>query len=277
MILFADIIGFMLLMSVQYNLLKFNIENKIARVTLNRPEVHNAFNPALIEEIHSAFEYIATASREEVRVVVIAGEGKSFCAGADVNWMRETLEYDQAKNVADALRMARMFDTVNRCPVPVIGRIHGAALGGGVGLAAVCDVVIVAEGTTWGLSEVKLGIAPAVISPYVLAKIGRGYARALFLTGERFTSERAVQIGLAHKIAKLEELDDAVNAAIKEVLSSAPHAITRAKDLIARVPDMGHDEAMQLTAETIASLRVSPEGQEGLKAFLEKRKPGWVS
>src|SRR5205085_7539591 len=173
-------LNMLLLMSTEYKLLKFNIENKVARVTLNRPDVHNAFNPPLIEEIHSAFERIAASSREEVRVAVIAGEGKSFCAGADVNWMRETLEYDQGRNVADALRMARMFDTVNRCPVPVIGRIHGAALGGGVGLAAVCDVVIVAEGTVWGLSEVKLGIAPAVISPYVLAKIGRGHARALF-------------------------------------------------------------------------------------------------
>jgi methylglutaconyl-CoA hydratase len=263
-------------MSAEYKLLKFNIKNKVARVTLNRPEVHNAFNPALIEEIRSAFEHISESGREEVRVVVLAGEGKSFCAGADVNWMRESLEYDQGENVADALRMARMFDTVNRCPAPVIGRVHGAALGGGVGLAAVCDIVIVAEGTAWGLSEVKLGIAPAVISPYVLAKIGRSQARALFLTGERFGAERAVQIGLAHKMVKADELDGAVDATIKEVLSSGPHGIARAKELIGRVPDMGHDEAMQLTAETIASLRVSPEGQEGLKAFLEKRKPGWA-
>lgn len=260
----------------EYSFLKFNIENKVGRVTLNRPEVHNAINPALIEEIRLAFEHIAASSREDVRVVVLAGEGKSFCAGADVNWMRESLEYDQSKNVADALRMARTFDMVNRCPVPVIGRIHGAALGGGVGLAAVCDIVVAAENTVWGLSEVKLGIAPVVISPYVLAKIGRSQARALFFTGERFGTERAVQIGLAHKIAKPDELDAEIDRTIKEVLSSAPHAITRAKELIAHVPDMEHGEAMQLTAETIASLRVSPDGQEGLKAFLEKRKPGWA-
>lgn len=262
-------------MNEEYTLLKFNIENKVAMVTLNRPDVHNAFNPTLIEELRNAFERIAAASRDEVRVAILAGEGRSFCAGADVNWMRESLAFSEADNVSDALRMARMFSTINHCPVPVVGRVQGAALGGGVGLAAVCDIVVVAEGTVWGLSEVKLGIAPAVISPYVLAKIGRSQARALFLTGERFDAARAVQIGLAHKLVKDEELDNEVKHVTSEVLTSAPRGIMRAKELIGVVPDLAPEQAMQLTAETIAALRISEEGQEGLKAFLEKRKPGW--
>jgi methylglutaconyl-CoA hydratase len=263
-------------MPSEFKHLNVTTERKVARVTLNRPEVHNAFNPAMIEELRRAFEQMAASSGEEIRAVVLSGEGRSFCAGADVNWMRESVEYTQEQNVADALRMAGMFDTINNCPVPVIARVHGAVLGGGVGLAAVCDIVIAAEDTTWGLSEVKLGIAPAVISPYVLAKIGRSQARALFLTGERFGSERAVQIGLAHKLAAAGAVDEMVDATLKEVLSSGSHAIARAKNLIAHVPDMEHAEAMQFTAETIAALRAGPEGQEGLRAFLEKRKAGWA-
>ena len=262
-------------MSAPSSIVKYVIENKVARVTLARPEVHNAFNPELIEDLRGVFEQISTSPRDEVRVVVLAGEGKSFCAGADVNWMRASVDFSEEENIADALRMARMFDTINECPAPVVGRIHGTALGGGVGLAAVCDVVIAADNTTWGLAEVKLGIAPAVISPYVLAKIGRGHGRALFLTGERFGSERALQIGLAHKVVALEELDAEVDKTVQELLGSAPHAVSRAKQLISRVPDLDHDQAMQLTAETIAGLRVSAEGQDGLRAFLDKRKPGW--
>lgn len=260
----------------QFQHLTLTIENQAARVTLNRPDVHNAFNAALIDELRLAFEYIEAQDRRAVRAAVLAGNGRSFCAGADVNWMRESLDFSEDENVRDAMHMARMFDTINRCPVPVIGRIHGAALGGGVGLAAVCDIVLAAEGTVWGLSEVRLGIAPAVISPYVLAKIGRSHARALFLTGERFDSARAAQIGLAHSVVAAESLDAEVTRTIEAILASSPSGIARAKELIAVVPDLDHDDAMQLTAETIASLRVSPQGQEGLRAFLEKRKPEWA-
>jgi methylglutaconyl-CoA hydratase len=254
----------------------FEIEDRIARVRLNRPEVHNAFNPALIGELHATFEYIASLQRGDVRAVVLSGEGKSFCAGADVNWMRESLQYSREENVADSLRMAHMFDQINRCPVPVIGRIHGAALGGGVGLAAVCDIVVAAEGTTWGLSEVKLGIAPAVISPYVLAKIGRSHARSLFLTGERFSTEGALRIGLAHYMVPVDQLDAEIERLVGEIGSAGPTGVERAKWLISVVPDLEPGEATQLTAETIAALRTGPEGQEGLKAFLEKRKPEWA-
>jgi methylglutaconyl-CoA hydratase len=260
-----------------YQHLKVEIENKVCRVTLSRPDVHNAFNSLLIEELRQAFEDAARRGPDELRAVVLAGEGKSFCAGADVNWMRESLELGEEENVADALRMASMFDTINKCPVPVIGRIHGAALGGGMGLAAVCDIVIMAQGTVCAFSEAKLGIAPAVISPYVLAKIGQSQARALFLTAERFRAERALQIGLAHYVVPAEELDVEVERVLKEVMSSSPSAIARAKQLIMAVPRLSPDEAMKRTAEAIAALRVSREGQEGLRAFLERRTPDWAT
>ncbi|HVG01137.1 MAG TPA: enoyl-CoA hydratase-related protein [Chloroflexia bacterium] len=261
----------------QPQLLNVEVSEGAARVTLNRPEVRNAFNSQLIEEIRSTFERIGQGEYGEVRAVVLAGAGQSFCAGADVNWMRASLEFTQEQNVADALHMASMFDQVNRCPVPVIGRVHGAALGGGVGLAAVCDIVVAAEDAVWAFSEAKLGIAPAVISPYVLAKIGRTHARALFFTAERFDSSRAIQIGLAHIAVPGERLDEEVERLVREVKSSSARAIAWAKELIATVPALPPQDAMQLTAHTIAALRVSQDGQEGLRAFLEKRKPGWAS
>jgi methylglutaconyl-CoA hydratase len=239
--------------------------------------VHNAFNRELIEELRLAFENVEAAPVGEIRAIVLAGEGKSFCAGADVNWMRDSLNFTEDENVEDALGMARMFETIDRCPVPVIGRVHGAALGGGVGLLAVCDIVVAAEGTQFAFSEAKLGIAPAVISPYVLRKIGQSHARALFLTAERFGTERALQIGLIHVAKPLDELDGEVDRLTTEILGSAPHAITRAKKLIATVPTLEASQATQFTAETISALRVSPEGQEGLRAFLERRKAGWAS
>jgi methylglutaconyl-CoA hydratase len=260
-----------------YDLLTKVHEGQVSRVTLSRPEVHNAFNAQLIAELRSAFEEIqAQAEAGDVRAVVLAGAGKSFSAGADVNWMRESLSFTGEENRADARRMAEVLDMINSCPVPVIGRVHGAALGGGAGLAAVCDIVIAERTTSWAFSEVKLGIAPAVISPYVLAKIGRSHARALFLTGERFTTERAVQIGLAHIMVDAEILDVEVARILKEVLTSSPRAIMRAKNLIAQVPTLSPQDAMTATVNAIAALRTSPEGQEGLRAFLERRKPGWV-
>jgi methylglutaconyl-CoA hydratase len=261
---------------MSYEHLLVNIAERVCRVTLNRPEVHNAFNRRLIEELQAAFEELAAGPVGDVRAVVLSGAGKSFCAGADVNWMRASLDYTQAENVADAMSMARMFDTINRCPVPVIGRLHGSALGGGVGLASVCDIVVASEETRFAFSEAKLGIAPAVISPYVLAKIGRSHARALFLTAERFGVERALRIGLIHVACPLDELDAEVDRVIKEIKSSAPGAITRAKALIATVPDLEPAAAMQLTTETIASLRVGDEGQAGLRAFLDKQPAPWI-
>lgn len=261
---------------MNYEHILFSIDDSICHVTLNRPDVHNAFNRALIEELRIAFSQITTQSPGKVRAVVLSGQGKSFCAGADVNWMRASLDYTQDENVADALAMARMFDAINTCPVPVIGRIHGAALGGGVGLAAVCDIVIASEETRFAFSETKLGIAPAVISPYVLAKIGRSHARALFFTAERFGTERALRIGLIHAAVPFDALDSEVERVLKELRTSAPQAIARAKTLIATVPELEPANAMQYTAETIAELRVKAEGQAGLRAFLDKQPAPWI-
>lgn len=261
----------------EYTSLTKQDDGPVCWITLARPEVHNAFNAQLIAELRSAFDDAAMQAREGgLRAVVLAGAGKSFSAGADVNWMRESLAYSEDENRADARRMAEALESINTVPVPVIGRVHGAALGGGAGLAAVCDIVIAEQNTTWAFSEVKLGIAPAVISPYVLAKIGRGNARALFLTGERFTTERALQIGLAHIAVEAERLDQEVERVLKEILTSSPHAIRRAKELIAEVPGLAPADATTTTVNAISALRTSPQGQDGLKAFLERRKPGWV-
>lgn len=265
--------------ATQPQFLSVEVRESVAYVTLNRPEVRNAFNSQLIEELKQTFHQINEASPafEGVRAVVLAGAGQMFCAGADVNWMRASLDFTHEQNVADALHMANMFDHINRCPLPVIGRIRGAALGGGVGLAAVCDIVVAAEDAVWAFSEAKLGIAPAVISPYVLAKIGRGHARALFFTAERFNSQRALQMGLAHVVLPADQLDAEVQRVLKEIKSSSARAIARAKELISVVPTLEPLHAMELTAEAIAALRISADGQEGLRAFLEKRKPGWAS
>ncbi len=245
----------------------------IARVTLNRPTVHNAFNAALIEELRACFAALGTTPG--VRAVVLAGAGPSFCAGADVQWMQQSLDYTEEQNREDAGRLATMLTTINECPVPVVARVHGACLGGGVGLAAVADLVIAADDVRFGLTEVKLGIVPAVISPFVLAKINHGAARALFLTGERFSAQRAYEIGLATTVVSADGLDAAVDAALAQLRSSSPAALPVAKDLWRRVPGLPPAAASDLTSRTIARMRVSPEGQEGLRAFLEKRKPTW--
>jgi methylglutaconyl-CoA hydratase len=264
-------------MANSYQTLAFEVTKKVCRITLNRPEVHNAFNAVLIEELTSAFKDVGARSPVEVRTVVLSGAGPSFCAGADIKWMRESLDLTETENTADALKMARMFDTINSCPIPVIGRVHGLALGGGVGLVAVCDVVVVAEGAVFAFSEAKLGIAPSVISSYVLAKIGPSHARALFLTAERFSAQRARDIGLVHLLVSEENLDVEVNRLVREVMTSGPKGVAAAKQLIATVPVMRPAEAMRTTVETIAALRVSPEGQEGLRAFIDKRKPEWAT
>ncbi|HEX8231472.1 MAG TPA: enoyl-CoA hydratase-related protein [Chloroflexia bacterium] len=260
----------------QPELLNVEVSAGVARVTLNRPEVRNAFNSQLIEELRTTFPGIGDGTFGDVRAAVLSGAGQSFCAGADVNWMRASLDFTHEQNVADATSMSDMFDRIDRCPVPVICRIQGAALGGGVGLAAVCDIVVAADNAVWAFSEAKLGIAPAVISPYVLAKIGRGHARALFLTAERFDSLRAQQIGLAHVVVAESDLDREVERLLRELKSSSGRAIAKAKELIRMVPALEPSNAKELTVQTIAALRVSPDGQEGLRAFLEKRKPEWA-
>lgn len=248
----------------------------VLTVALHRPELRNAFNDRLIEEGIDLFESLARDS-EGVRVVVLRGEGKVFCAGADLNWMSRMVSYSREENVADSSRLARLFAVMNELPLPLVGRIHGAAIGGGVGLVAVCDIAVAAADTVFGLSEVKLGILPAVISPYVIAKIGETHARALFLTGERFGAERARRIGLVHAVAASEPaLDEEVTRLTTELSSSGPEAVRACKKLVFDVSRRGIEDAVPLTIDAIAERRVSREGQLGMQAFLSKEKAPWV-
>lgn len=260
---------------MQYRTFKVERRGHNLWITLNRPDVHNAFNDELIGEAITLFDWIA--GKKELRAAVLTGSGPIFCAGADVNWMAKTVHYSREENIRDASRMAKMLAVMNECPIPLIGRIQGAAIGGGVGLAAVCDIVAATAATKFGLAEVKLGIMPAAISPYVIAKIGETHARALFLTGERFDAERALQIGLIHRIAADEtELDAIVAEILTQLASSGPEAVRECKKLIALVASSSKVEAIPYTIEAISTRRVSPEGQAGLNAFLSKQKAPWA-
>jgi methylglutaconyl-CoA hydratase len=251
-------------------------DGAVEHLTLNRPEVRNAFNEHVIVELTAwAAAAREAAAQGGLRVVVLAGAGKTFCAGADVAWMSKTANYTEDENLRDAMAMSRMFAALDNLPVPLVGRIHGAALGGGAGLAAVCDIVVADEQALFGFTEVKLGILPAVISPFALAKIGRSAARELFLTGARFSAARAREIGLVHQVVPSNELDSAVNAYVRDLLSGGPEAIAAAKALVPHVWGRPLEGAMTVTAAAIAARRVSKEGQEGLRAFLEKRTASW--
>jgi methylglutaconyl-CoA hydratase len=261
-----------------YRFLSTAQDGMVEYVTLNRPDVRNAFNEIVIAELTSwADDARARAERHELRAAVLAGAGKTFCAGADVTWMSKALAYTRDENIRDATAMSRMFAALDDLPVALIGRIQGAALGGGAGLAAVCDIVVADEQALFGFTEVKLGIIPAVISPFALAKIGRAAARELFLTGARFTAARAKEIGLVQLVVPAAELDAAVARYVHELLANGPEAVAAAKTLIRDVWGRTRDEAMPFTAAAIAERRVSAEGQEGLRAFLEKRSPRWLS
>ncbi|HEV3152675.1 MAG TPA: enoyl-CoA hydratase-related protein [Candidatus Baltobacteraceae bacterium] len=255
--------------------LQRSMEGSVAHVRLNRPDVRNAFNAELIAGLRAVF--LELGSDDSVRAIVLSGEGKVFCGGADINWMRSSLDLGFEENLDDARAMSEMFRAIDRCPKPVIGRVHGAALGGGAGLAAVCDIVVASSDTIFGFTEVKLGIIPAVISPFVLAKIGASHARALFLSGERFEAKRAQQIGLVHEVVIADTLDVCMERVIGEVLSAGPSAIAAAKALIPRVREATYDQTLDLTAAAIAKQRTSDEGQEGLRAFLERRKAAWTA
>ena len=242
--------------------LRIERDGPVLRLTLARPGSRNAFDAALIAELREAFSDVGDA-----RAVVLAGEGESFCAGADVEWMRSSAELSYEENVQDARRLRLMLETVNECPAPVVVRVHGHALGGGAGLVACADIAVAAEGTEFAFSEVKLGIVPSVISPFALAKIGPGAARRYFVTGERFDADTAFRIGLVHEVA--EDPDTVVDLLVDELLSAGPEAARHAKRLVLDRPDG------LATERRIAERRTSEEGQEGLRAFLDKRKPSW--
>ncbi len=245
--------------------LRLEQDGDLLRVTLARPERRNAFDAELIRELTEAFAEIG----DDVRAVLLAGEGKSFCAGADVDWMRRSIDLSYEENVADARRLRMMLEAIDSCPAPVIARVHGHALGGGCGLVACSDIVVAAPDTVFAFSEVKLGIIPAVISPFALAKIGPSAARRYFVTGEPFDAATALRIGLVHESAA--EPDGAVDRIVAQLRSAGPEAARHAKKLVLERPDgLG-------TERRIAQRRTSEEGQEGLRAFLEKRDPSWKS
>jgi methylglutaconyl-CoA hydratase len=245
--------------------LRVEQDGDLLRVTMARPERRNAFDAELIRELTQAFGEIG----DDVRAVLLAGEGRSFSAGADVDWMRDSIELSYEENIADARRLRMMLEGIDSCPAPVMARVHGHALGGGCGLVACSDIAVAAPDAQFAFSEVKLGIIPAVISPFALAKIGPSAARRYFVTGEKFDAQTALRIGLVHEVAG--DLDGAVDAILGELRSAGPEAARHAKKLVLERPDgLG-------TERRIAQRRTSDEGQEGLRAFLEKRNPSWAS
>jgi methylglutaconyl-CoA hydratase len=247
----------------------------VTTVTLNRPAVHNAFDEALIEELRSIFERLATDPK--VRVVVLTGSGKSFSAGADLNWMRRLSQASEKDNHDDAYRLAVMLRTLDLIPRPVVARVNGAAFGGGVGLVACCDIAVASTAASFSLSEVRLGLIPAAIGPYVTAAMGARAARRYAISGERLSAADALRCGLVHEIAEPGRLDEAVAAVVTELLKGGPESQAAAKDLIRSVVHRPIDESlMRDTASRIARRRASTEGQEGVKAFLEKRQPAWI-
>ena len=250
-------------------------DGPVLRLTLNRPDVRNAFDEGMIADLTAAAAQAAADAT--LRAVVIAGAGKAFCSGADLAWMSKAIAYTHRENLSDAEDLARMLERLDTLPMPVVGRVQGAALGGGVGLMAICDVVVAADDSVFALSEVKLGIIPAVISPYVIRKIGVSASRELFLTGSRFGAARAHEIGLVHEVVPAAELDAAVERRLRDVMEAGPQAIAAAKALIREIAGEHPNDVIGFTTNSIAAQRVSPEGQEGMRAFLEKRKPGWIA
>ncbi len=260
---------------MEYTTLKYEKDGMIGRVTFNRPEIHNAFNSTVITEMSHLFTEIG--KDDDIRVVVLTGAGKSFCAGADLNWMRGVVKQSFDENLAESNALADLFYQIYTFKRPVVGMINGAAIGGGTGFVAVCDIAIAAESAKFSFSEVKIGVVPACIGPYVIKKMGEGKARELFITGERMKAKRAFKVGLVNKVVEDDRLQAEVDELIESILSSGPEAVAMAKKLVSEVPPMTPDQFKPYTAEMIAKLRVSDEGQEGMDAFLNKRKPNWVT
>lgn len=253
-----------------------SVQGNLATVTLARPDVHNAFDEVVIRELTNAFDDIAKSP--EVRVAVLESHGKSFCAGADVHWMKRMVDYSVEENIRDADEMAHMLDTIRTCSKPVIARVHGDAYGGGVGLLAACDLAAAVDSARFCLSEVKLGIAPAVISPFVLKRIGPGEMRRYALTAERFSATEARRIGLINeRFATVVEMDDWIADQVHRLKRNGPAALAACKEVLDAVPSLDWQAARKLTTRRIAELRVSAEGQDGLRAFLEKRPPDWIT
>jgi len=259
---------------IAYETIKVEAQGPAIWVTLSRDDVRNAFNGRMLDELLDAFG--AAAEVPGGRVVVLTGVGSAFCAGADLNWMRAVRDFTYEQNLEESNQVAAVMRAIYDCPLPTIARVNGPAIGGGAGLVACCDLAVAAQDARFSLSEVKLGLIPSCISPYVIRKIGEGNARELFLTGERISAEKARAIGLVNEVAPPDGLDVVVAKWVNQLVTSGPVAIAKCKELIKRVPQMDLDEAGPYTAEMIAQMRLSAEGQEGMAAFLEKRKPGWA-
>ena len=251
------------------------LDGPVAHVALARPDARNALDGPTAHELRESVR--AASAREDVRVIVLAGQGAVFCAGADIAWMKAAAHFSREESLADSGALRDLFETVDTSPKAVIARVQGAALGGGAGLVAAADIAVVAEDAQFAFGEVRLGLVPALISPYVIRKIGVSAARELFLTGERFSAKRAQALGLVHRVVPADQLDAAVAARVRELLQGAPGAIAAAKNLIRSVAGRSGEEVRELTIHAIAERRASAEGQEGLGAFLEKRKPRWTS
>jgi len=249
-------------------------DGHVVTVTMARAEVHNAFNEHLIAQLREAFEELS--GDDSVRVVVLAGEGKSFSAGADLDWMRRAAGFSEEENRRDAAAAAALWRAIAECPKPVIARVHGNAFGGGAGLVAASDIAIASEQAMFGFTEVRLGLVPATVAPHVVEKIGPGRALPLFLTGERFDARRALAIGLVHQVVEASQLDVAVGAVVDALLLGGPDALATCKQLVRRVASAERSEVDRYTAAMIASTRAGAEGREGVAAFLEKRKPSWA-
>lgn len=257
-----------------FETIRVGIEGGAATIMLARPEVKNAFNDTMLDELMEA--YGALEDDPEVRVVILTGEGDSFCAGADLNYMKHTVNYTFDQNVADAMKIADVMEKIHTLSKPTLARVNGYAIGGGAGLMAANDIVIASKKAVVSLSEVKIGLVPACISPYVIMRAGPGACREFFLTGERMKAKKAYRLGLINDVVDEDELDEAVGTIVKRLVSSGPEALRVCKSLLDNVSEMPLAEAKEHTARVIAEVRVSGEGQEGMTAFLEKRKPGWV-
>jgi len=259
---------------MSYTTVSYEKDGRVARVTFCRPEIHNAFNSTVISEMADVFKQIE--ADQDIRVVLLTGEGKSFCAGADLNWMKSVVDQTYEQNLSESNDLADLFYQMYTCTRPIVGRINGAAIGGGTGFVAVCDIALAAESAKFSFSEVKIGVVPACIGPYVIRKLGEGKARELFITGERMKAGRAYEVGLVNKVVEDDRLDDEVDRLINTILTSGPNAVATAKRLVSEVPAMTPEQFKPYTAEMIAKLRLSDEGQEGMNAFLSKRKPSWA-
>ncbi len=266
---------------MKYKTLKVKMDSRgVLTVALNRPEIRNAFNTDMMDDLHHAFS--VDALKKEVRVVVLKGEGTIFCAGGDLNWMKRAADFTYEENLNDTRKLTQMFATLNECPKPVIGAIHGAAIGGGVGLVSICDSVIATSETVFSLSEVRLGIVPACIGPFVISKIGASHARGLFMSAERFGAHRAKEIGLIHQITSdALSLESDIETLLSSILMCSPNAMAVAKQLVLDLswPERRAQlsDCLEYVAKTLSDLRISKEGQEGVRAFLEKRKPSWLN